>query len=288
MTPISARGLPVRSAWLARALATPRTRFEPERLWATRNPCACRMSASMRETVVLPLVPATTTVPCGSRLASLSRSRGSIRSATRPGAAVPPPRPSPRIAAPVALAAANAAISRASRVSELGAIGEDDGGHLEPLEDHQRDDRHYLGVALGRVRGRIADATNNKATRHSSRTQRRAVGRQHELARLGIAVAIEITQLQAAAVLPLAEDDAITAALEPCSHALSDVDDEHDAGRLLPDLGHLTDIVGSLSDNRHPDLDPVLRSLVDGQEFLLVGRVRSLDPRLEHFPRRPV
>ena len=59
-----------------------------------------------------------------------------MRSATRPGAAVPPPRPRPRIAAPVALAAANAAISRASRGGELGAIGEDDGGHLEPLEDH--------------------------------------------------------------------------------------------------------------------------------------------------------
>src|SRR5919107_3274545 len=97
------------------------------------------MSASMRETVVFPFVPATTTVPCGNRLAILSGSRGSSRSATKPGAAVPPPRPRPRIAAPVALAAANAANSRASRVSELGAIGENDRGHLEPLEDNQRD-----------------------------------------------------------------------------------------------------------------------------------------------------
>ena len=32
-----------------------------------------------------------------------------MRSAIRPGAAVPPPRPSPRIATPVALAAASAA-----------------------------------------------------------------------------------------------------------------------------------------------------------------------------------
>src|SRR5918993_662319 len=148
------------------------------------------MSASMRETVVFPLVPATTTVPCGNRLAILSRSWGSMRSATKPGAAVPPPRPRPRIAAPVALAAASAAIRRASRVGELGAIGEDDGGHLEPLEDHQRNHRHHLGIALGRVRRRIADATDDKATRHSGRTQRWAVGRQHELPRLGVAVAI--------------------------------------------------------------------------------------------------
>src|SRR5215208_8112048 len=158
MTPISARGLPARSDWLARALATPRTRLEPERLWTTRDPCACRMSASMREIVVLPLVPAMTTVPCGSRLAILSRSRGSMRSATRPGAAVPPPRPSPRIAAPVALAAASAAIRRASSGGELGTFGEDDGDHFEPLKDDERDQRHDLGVPLGRVRRCVADA----------------------------------------------------------------------------------------------------------------------------------
>src|SRR5919112_924281 len=167
------------------------------------------MSASMREIVVFPFVPATTTVPCRNRLAILSRSRGSMRSATKPGAAVPPPRPRPRIAAPVALAAANAAISRASRGGELGAIGEDDGGHLEPLED-----------------------------------------------------------------------DPIATALEPRTDALGNVDDEHDAGRLLPDFGHLTDVIGSLGDDCHPDLDPILRSLVDGQKLLLIGWVGSLNPRL--------
>ena len=41
-------------------------------------------------------------------------------------------------------------------------------------------------------------------------------------------------------------------------------------------------------DDRHPDLDPVLRSLVDGQEFLLIRWVGSLDPRLKHFPGWPV
>ena len=84
-----------------------------------------------------------------------------MRSATRPGVAVPPPRPSPRIAMPVAFAAANAAISRGSRVGELGAIGEDDGGHLKPLEDDQWDNGHNLRVPLGRVRRRIADATDD-------------------------------------------------------------------------------------------------------------------------------
>src|SRR3954468_11019997 len=192
MTPISARGLPVRSAWLASALATPRTRFEPERLWATRDPCACRMSASMRETVVLPLVPATTTVPCGSRLAILSRSRGSMRSATRPGAAVPPPRPSPRIATPVALAAASAAISRASRGGELGTFGENDGDHLEPLEDDEWDHRHHLRVPLGCIRRGVANTANDQTAGDTGRSQRGTISRHHELAGLRIAVAIEV------------------------------------------------------------------------------------------------
>src|SRR5918997_2271771 len=135
------------------------------------------MSASIRETVVLPFVPATTTVPCGNRLAILSRSWGSMRSATKPGAAVPPPRPRLRIAAPVALAAASAAISRASRVGELGAIGEDDGDHLEPLEDDERDHRHHLRVPLGRVRRRIANAADDQAARDPRRAQGWTVGR---------------------------------------------------------------------------------------------------------------
>src|ERR671913_2121942 len=127
------------------------------------------MSASMRETVVLPLVPATTTVPCSNRLAILSRRRGSMRSATRPGAAVPPPRPSPRIAAPVALATARAAISRASRGGELGTFGENDGDHLEPLEDDEGDHRHHLRVPLRRVRRCVANAADDQATRHTGR-----------------------------------------------------------------------------------------------------------------------
>src|SRR5215210_4438578 len=102
-----------------------------------------------------------------------------MRSAIKPGAAVPPPRPRPRIAAPVTLAAASAAISRASRVGELGAIGEDDGDHLEPLEDDQRDNRHNLRVPLGRVRRSIANATDDQTTGDPGRTQRWAVGRQY-------------------------------------------------------------------------------------------------------------
>src|SRR5919112_4858204 len=81
---------------------------------------------------------------------------------------------------------------------------------------------------------------------------------------------------------------AVAAALEPRPDALGNVDDKHHAGRLFPDFGHLTDVVGPLGDDRHPDLDPVLRSLVDGQEFLLIRWVGSLDPRLKHFPGWPV
>src|SRR5918994_5513104 len=140
------------------------------------------MSASIRATVVFPFVPAMTTDPCGNRLAILSRSRGSMRSATKPGAAVPPPRPRPRIAAPVALAAANAAISRASRGGELGTFGENDGDHLEPLEDDERDHRHHLRVPLGRVRRCVANAADDQTTRDPGRAQGWTVGRHHELA----------------------------------------------------------------------------------------------------------
>src|SRR5262249_29132766 len=139
---ISARGEPRKSVWLAKAVVTPRTRFDPERLCATRSPCACTMSANMRATVVLPFVPATTIDPAGSRRAILPTSPGSMRSATSPGAAVPPPRPSLRIAAPVTLAAATAATNRASGAREdLRAIGEDNCDDLELLERDERNDR---------------------------------------------------------------------------------------------------------------------------------------------------
>src|SRR3712207_6836826 len=120
-----------------------------------------------------------------------------MRSATRPGAAVPPPRPSPRIAAPVALAAARAAINRASRGSELGAIGENDGDHLEALEDDERNHRHHLRVPLSRVRRLIANASNDQTARYASRPQGRAIRRQHELTGLWITITIEVTKQQA-------------------------------------------------------------------------------------------
>src|SRR6478609_1628423 len=68
----------------------------------------------MREVVVLPFVPATTTAPRVSCAEILPRSFGSIRSATRPGAAVPPPLPSLRLAVETPRAALTASTSLGS------------------------------------------------------------------------------------------------------------------------------------------------------------------------------
>ena len=105
---------------------------------------------------------------------------------------------------------------------------------------------------------------------------------------LGVAVAVEVAQLEAAAALPVAEDDAVAAAFQAGADALADVDDEHDARRLFPDLGDLADVVRALGDDGHADLDAVFRPLVDGEELLLVGGVGSLDAGLQHLPGRPV
>ena len=43
-----------------------------------------------------------------------------------------------------------------------------------------------------------------------------------------------------------------------------------------------------MRDDRHPDLDSVLAPFVDGQEFLLIGRVGSLNAGLEHLPGRAI
>ena len=74
----------------------------------------------------------------------------------------------------MALAAVEAAtigaIRRCGR--RPGAIGEDDGGYFESLEDHQRDDRHGLRVALGRVAAaRRRPGRRSEPPRNSGRTQ---------------------------------------------------------------------------------------------------------------------
>src|SRR5439155_10823974 len=89
------------------AAATPRSRFDPERLWMGSHPAARAMSASIRAVVVLPFVPETQTTPCLKPDERAVMKFGSTVSATSPGRAVPPRpvtrRPS-RVSLPAALA----------------------------------------------------------------------------------------------------------------------------------------------------------------------------------------
>src|SRR4051794_37433259 len=78
----------------------------------------------MREVVVLPFVPATTTAPRVSCAEILPRSFGSIRSATRPGAAVPPPLPNLRLAVETLRAALTASTSLGSGRSSDMRLGQ--------------------------------------------------------------------------------------------------------------------------------------------------------------------
>src|SRR5579859_5433831 len=103
---------PSSAAASTKVVPIPRIRLEPLRLCTGVAPAATAISASMRAVVVLPLVPVTRARPPPSCRASRLTSRGSIRCATTPGNAVPPPRPSPRLAAPNNLPAITAVIAR--------------------------------------------------------------------------------------------------------------------------------------------------------------------------------
>ena len=56
---------PSRSQFRMKAVDTPETMLLPARLFSTRRPPASRMSLSMLDTVVLPLVPVTATMVLG-------------------------------------------------------------------------------------------------------------------------------------------------------------------------------------------------------------------------------
>src|ERR1700760_1717901 len=83
--------------------------FEPARLWTGGRPSAARIAAIIPAVVVLPLVAETIVAPPESPGPSLAIASGSIRSSTRPGSVVPPPRPERRLAAPIARASARLA-----------------------------------------------------------------------------------------------------------------------------------------------------------------------------------
>ena len=78
----------------------PSAMFEPARLWTTGRRSRSSAAASIAAVVVLPLVAEISTEP-SSRLGghARERARGQRRSSSRPGAVVPPLRPSRRLAA---------------------------------------------------------------------------------------------------------------------------------------------------------------------------------------------
>ena len=89
-TSASSRPLSGRSPSIAEI--TPRVKLLPVGLLKTRLPCARRIAASILVVVVFPFVPVTTTMPSVRPESACARNCGSIRSATRPGIAEPPPR----------------------------------------------------------------------------------------------------------------------------------------------------------------------------------------------------
>jgi hypothetical protein len=91
----------------ASAVPTPQWVFAPARLWTTARPSASRIVASMRAVVVLPLVALINVTPLPSRAASVEIARGAMRSSSRPGEVVPPPRPEARLTRPAARAIAS-------------------------------------------------------------------------------------------------------------------------------------------------------------------------------------
>ena len=87
---------------------TPRVKLEPVGLVKTVRPWARSTATSILVVVVLPLVPVTTTIPPWTSARAWARNPGSMRSATRPGSADPPPRS--REATRAALPATTAAV----------------------------------------------------------------------------------------------------------------------------------------------------------------------------------
>ena len=78
--------------------------FEPARLCTGSRPAARSAAASMPAVVVLPLVALTIVDPRVSSAPRREIASGAMRSSSRPGRVVPPPRPLRRLSAPVARA----------------------------------------------------------------------------------------------------------------------------------------------------------------------------------------
>jgi hypothetical protein len=78
--------------------------FDPARLCTGTRPSARRIPEIIPAVVVFPLVELTTIEPRSSCAASRSIASGAIRTRSRPGSVVPPPRPLRRLSAPTARA----------------------------------------------------------------------------------------------------------------------------------------------------------------------------------------
>ncbi len=100
-------------------MATPQVMFDPARLCTSGRPARSRMAASMAAVVVLPLVADTSTEPSSRRRPMVRIAPGLMRSSIRPGAVVPPLRPSPRLVA----RSSRASASSGSRHQEAGPAG---------------------------------------------------------------------------------------------------------------------------------------------------------------------
>jgi hypothetical protein len=87
--------------------------FDPARLWTGSRPARRSIPAIMPAVVVLPLVELTTTDPRTRPPARRAIASPSIRSSTRPGRVVPPPRPLRRLRPPVARAIQRLAVNPA-------------------------------------------------------------------------------------------------------------------------------------------------------------------------------
>src|SRR2546430_834695 len=83
--------------------------LDPARLWTGVRPSAARIEEIIPAVVVFPFVALTIVVPPVSLAPSFEIASGERRSSTRPGSVVPPPRPLPRLAAPIARARATLA-----------------------------------------------------------------------------------------------------------------------------------------------------------------------------------
>jgi len=113
---------PHRSVPCTAAEVTPCSKLEPDRFWVTRRPPVWARAASMRQVVVLPLLPVTTVLRASLAAVAFSSTCGSIRRATMPGKLVPPPTPRTRDAVPAALPPASASARRACADAQAGAL----------------------------------------------------------------------------------------------------------------------------------------------------------------------